>query len=182
MRVIAGTHGGRRLKSIDAPELRPTTDRVRESIFNMLVSRVDLDGLRVLDLFAGTGALGIEALSRGAEECVFVEKNRKTATLLRENLVSLGLEGQGVIVTGDAGKFVASTEDQFDIVFADPPYAATYFDKLVQDIFATERLLPGGLFVLEQGAFLKVKSSDLADIVTEKSFGDTIVTIFAAKK
>jgi 16S rRNA (guanine966-N2)-methyltransferase len=178
MRIIAGTHGGRRLKSIDAPELRPTTDRVRESIFNMLASRIEFEGARVLDLFAGTGALGIEALSRGAVSCTFVEKNRKTAAVIRENLATLDLLDNNQIVIGDVLAFLRDNTGQFDLVFADPPYAAAIFDRLVHDLFSLQRIADDGLFVLEHGSFMKGARSQLAEIIVEKSFGDTGVTVY----
>jgi 16S rRNA (guanine966-N2)-methyltransferase len=181
MRIIAGNLGGRRLKSIDAPGLRPTTDRVRESIFNILAARIDFEGIAVLDLFAGTGALGIEALSRGAARCEFVEQNRRTASLIGENLDALGLAAQSRVVVRDALACLRSADVQFDLVFADPPYAATIFDQLVHDLFSLGRITDQGLLVLEHSSFMRGRSTDVAELVAEKSFGDTGVSIYRKK-
>jgi 16S rRNA (guanine(966)-N(2))-methyltransferase RsmD len=178
MRIIGGELGGRRLKSIQRPGLRPTTDRVRESMFNMLAARIDFDERSVLDLFAGTGALGIEALSRGAAMCLFVERDRRAAGVIAENVASLGLDERATVTTGDAMKFLASTTDRYDLIFADPPYAATIFQQLVREVFSGEVLSPDGLFVLEHGGTLSVVVAGTgAEVVVEKSFGDTGVTV-----
>ena len=120
MRVVAGELGGRRLVAPDGTSTRPTTDRVREAIFNSLGSAGLLDGALVADLFAGSGAIGIEALSRGAERCVFVERDRHALRALDENLDTLELRDRSKVMSSDAVSS-APTIDA-DIVFADPPY------------------------------------------------------------
>jgi 16S rRNA (guanine966-N2)-methyltransferase len=117
VRVVAGEFGGRRLAAPPGGGTRPTADRVREALFSMLG---DVSGLRVLDLFAGSGALGIEALSRGAEAAVFVERNRKAAAVVRKNLDSLRLRAP--VVEGDALTVIGQRQDPYDLVFVDPPY------------------------------------------------------------
>ena len=117
MRVVAGEFGGRRLAAPRGARTRPTADRVREALFSMLG---DLSGLRVLDLYAGSGALGIEALSRGAGSAVFVESDARAAVVLERNLASLGLEQR--VLRRDVLRFLGSPEDSFDLVFCDPPY------------------------------------------------------------
>jgi len=181
MRIIGGTFGGRRLKSIEAPGLRPTTDRVRESVFNILESRIEIERAHVLDLFAGTGALGIEALSRGAAHCHFVESNRRAVAVIHENLQDLGLADRALVLHRDALRHIHATDAVYDLMFADPPYAATVFDRLVHDIFSQGRLSSGGLLVLEHSGFMKGRATDLFEVVTERSFGDTGVTIFRAR-
>ena len=181
MRVIAGTLRGRQLRSIDSPGLRPTTDRVRESIFNILNSRITCGGLMVLDLFAGTGALGIEALSRGAEHCDFVEMNGRAASIIQQNLNELGLRDRGTVLQRDALRHVVGTEQSYDLVFADPPYAATIFDRLVHDLFALGRVRGGGLLVLEHSGFMQGRSTDVALLETTRHFGDTGVSIYRKK-
>lgn len=122
MRVIAGSAKGVRLGSVP-PGVRPVSDRAREGLFSSLAA--DVPGARVLDLFAGTGALGIEALSRGAEHAVFVERRRSAVRTLRENLERTGLAGRAKVVPSDVLGFVMrddGTEDPFDLVLADPPY------------------------------------------------------------
>lgn len=118
MRVIAGEFRSRRLKSVPGLETRPTPDRLREALFSVLAPRID--GAVFLDAYAGTGAVGIEALSRGARRCVFVEKNRGAVAVLRENLAALGLESRAEVYTGKAVPVLERVSA--DIVFLDPPY------------------------------------------------------------
>jgi 16S rRNA (guanine966-N2)-methyltransferase len=118
MRVIGGEFRSRRLKSIPGLATRPTPDRFRETLFNILSAQVE--GTVFLDAYAGTGAVGIEALSRGASRAVFIEKSKKAAKVLRENLASLGLEGRALVVTAATLKSIA--DQKADIAFLDPPY------------------------------------------------------------
>ena len=122
MRVIAGSAKSMPLKTIAGMETRPTTDRIKETLFNML--QPHLCESRFLDLFAGSGGIGIEALSRGADYCVFVEKNRKAAAVIRENLRFTKLEDRGQIYTGDVFQVLVQLEGEepFDCIFMDPPY------------------------------------------------------------
>src|SRR5438105_5921521 len=130
MRVIAGKYRSRLLKSLKGATLRPTSDRLRETLFNVLGERVA--GARFLDLFAGTGAVGIEALSRGADESVFIENHAPAVALIRRNLESLGITGAAQVFWLDALRGLAKiagqshpTDRPFDFVFLDPPYAET---------------------------------------------------------
>ncbi len=129
MRVVAGEYGGRRLVSPDGDSTRPTTDRVREAMFNSLVSAGVIEGALVADLFAGSGAIGIEALSRGAERCVFVERDRSALAALRENIETLGLADRSRVMASDV-LAVAPTIDA-DIVVADPPYDFDGWERLL---------------------------------------------------
>ena len=126
LRIVAGTLRGSRLAVPDVPGLRPTPDRVRETLFNWLTPVID--GARCLDLYTGTGALGIEALSRGAGECVFVERDRTLARLLRENLARLKLENFRVI-EGDALAMLTGAAQPFDVVFLDPPFTENLWEE-----------------------------------------------------
>jgi len=118
MRVIAGEFRSRRLKSLPGLETRPTSDRLREALFNVLAQRIE--GCVFLDAYAGTGAVGIEALSRGARRCIFVEKNRGAVAVIRENLAALGLESRAEVFTGKSTSVLERVDA--DIVFLDPPY------------------------------------------------------------
>ena len=120
MRVITGSARGRILKELQGMETRPTTGKVKESIFSII--QFDIEGRRVLDLFAGTGQLGIEALSRGARQCVFIDQRADAVKLIRENVEVCGLTDRAVIRSGDAMAYLKSGE-KFDIIFLDPPYA-----------------------------------------------------------
>jgi 16S rRNA (guanine966-N2)-methyltransferase len=150
-RIIAGSARGRRL-SVPAAGTRPTTDRVREAVFNILAARLDFDGLAVLDLFAGSGALGLEALSRGAGSVVFVESDVKAVKVIEANIRASGLSGASV-VRRRVADHVERGNAAFDLVFADPPYDLV--DRDIADLLADLAGGPvsrGGLVVLERGA------------------------------
>jgi 16S rRNA (guanine966-N2)-methyltransferase len=134
MRVVAGEFRGRRLVAPDAGATRPTTDRVREAVFNALQSADVLDGARVADLYAGSGAAGIEALSRGAVHCTFVERDRSALSAIHANIAALGIGGRTRVVSGDATTMAARIDA--DVVFADPPYDFDAWPELVERITA----------------------------------------------
>ena len=167
MRVVAGELGGRKIVSPDGTSTRPTTDRVREAIFNSLGSSGVLDGALVADLFAGTGAVGIEALSRGAERCVFVERDRAALRVLQENIDALGLRDRSKVITSDA--MATASAIDCDIVLADPPYGFDAWAELL-------RVVRADLVIAESG-----RSIDCPDgwkITREKKYGRTMVTFF----
>ena len=150
MRVIAGR--ARRISLKVPPHLtRPSTDRLREALFSILQGR--LQGARVLDLFAGSGALGIEALSRGAKETVFVEQSRPAARCIRENLGKVGLAEWGRVQERDAVDYLHAAAEVFDLIMADPPYASNssrdFASELMRDPSLPERLSDGGMVVIE---------------------------------
>jgi 16S rRNA (guanine966-N2)-methyltransferase len=172
--VIAGRLGGRRLSAPRGLATRPTSDRVREALFSALG---DVQGARVLDLYAGTGALGIEALSRGAAQATFVESARPALAALRENLAALGIEGAARVLSQPVARALAGLAGPFDLVFADPPYAA-----LAEVPAALEALRPA----LGEGARVVVEhaSRDAAPAILgltprpSRVYGDTAVTIY----
>lgn len=127
MRVITGTARGRKLRTPENYDIRPTTDVVKEAIFNIV--QFDVEGRRVLDLFAGTGQLGIEALSRGAASCVFIDSDKAAAAIVRDNLKACGLEGQ--VLQADAIGYLDSC-GKFDLIFIDPPYDSGLYDGVLQ--------------------------------------------------
>ena len=146
MRVITGTARGRRLKELQGMETRPTTDKVKESLFSII--QFDIEGRRVLDLFAGTGQLGIEALSRGAKQCVFIDQRSDAVKLIRENLEVCGISDRAVVRSGDAMSYLKSGE-KFDIIFLDPPYASGLLVKALEDIAAFDICREHGIIVAE---------------------------------
>ena len=146
MRVITGSARGRRLKTPENYDIRPTTDNVKESVFNII--QFDIEGRRVLDLFAGTGQLGIEALSRGARQCVFIDQRADAVKLIRENVEVCGLTDRAVIRSGDAMAYLKSGE-KFDIIFLDPPYASGLLGKALEDIAAFDICREHGIIVAE---------------------------------
>ena len=147
MRVITGSARGRRLKELEGLETRPTTDRVKESMFNIL--QFDIEGSRVLDLFACTGQLGIEALSRGAAAAVFVEQRRDAAALVRDNLRLTGLADRARVVNGEALAYLASAGERFDIIFLDPPYAAGLWKPVLEAVSRFDILSDHGIIICE---------------------------------
>jgi len=135
MRVIAGVLGGQRIDTPHGTAVRPTTDRVREAIFNSLGSLGVVDGAVVLDLFAGSGALGIESLSRGAESCTFIEQDRAVAQVISDNVDRLGLGDRSEVRIGDAVRLASGLEA--DLVFADPPYGYDKWSELLSGLEAS---------------------------------------------
>lgn len=166
MRVVAGDLRGRRIEAPVSEATRPTTDKVREAVFNALGSLGVIDGASILDLFAGTGAMGIEALSRGADHCVFVEKDRDALRILRSNIDNLGLAGRSTVIAGDAVT-VGAQQRSVDVVIADPPYGFTDWQTLLRDVTAT-------LVVLESDKPI----GEIAgwETVREKKYGRTFVS------
>jgi len=140
MRVITGSARGRRLLELEGLETRPTTSRVKEGVFSAL--QFDIEGRRVLDLFAGTGQMGIECLSRGAASAVFVDRRKDAAGIVKKNLALAGLSDRARVVNGDSLAFLEGTGERFDLVFLDPPYASGLLEE------AMERLAGPGFDIL----------------------------------
>jgi 16S rRNA (guanine966-N2)-methyltransferase len=173
VRVIGGEFRGRRLAAPASPVVRPTSDRVREAIFDILFSLGGVDGMQVADLFAGSGALGIEALSRGAASVTFVDRDPVCLAAVQDNLASVGLSdavgnGDATLVRADADSWVATTAARYDLVLCDPPYDYAGWDTLVGR-------LPCDLAVLESGA--EIAPPPGWGVVKFKRYGGTIVTV-----
>ena len=149
MRVITGSARGRRLKELEGLETRPTTGKVKEALFSVI--QFDIEGRRVLDLFAGTGQLGIEALSRGAECAVFVERRRDALQVIRENLEACGMTDKARVVNGDAMSYLKSGE-KFDLIFLDPPYASGLLAQALEEIVRFDICRRHGIIVAESAA------------------------------
>lgn len=147
MRVITGTAKGRKLGELAGSETRPTYDRVKEGIFNTI--QFDIEGRRILDLFGGTGQLGIECLSRGAERCVFVDQRRDAVKLIRENLKATGLEQGADVHLGDAIAYLGSVREKFHIIFLDPPYDSGLLEAALKKIVSIDILSENGIIVCE---------------------------------
>ncbi len=145
MRIIAGKHRGRKLAPFEGYSIRPTPDRVKESLFQILQPR--LAGARVLDLFAGTGALGLEALSRGASEAVFNDIDEVSLALLKKNLAALG--ESATVYSLPFEDCLARAEGRFDVIFCDPPYKEAYCERVLTAVAAKKLLNAGGLVVYE---------------------------------
>ena len=149
MRIISGKFRGRRLMPPKNITARPTTDFAKESLFNLLVNKMDIDGADVLDLFAGTGSIGIECVSRGAREVTAVELAHTQQNFIISTCKSLGIHNLHLI-RGDVFRYLKSCSIRYDLIFADPPYALDELPTL-PDLIVPELLKPGGLFVLEHG-------------------------------
>ena len=150
MRVITGTARGRKLKELPGLETRPTTDKVKESVFNIV--QFDIEGRRVLDLFAGTGQMGIEALSRGAACCTFVDVRKEAAAVVRENLAHTRLADNAKVIQGDYLAFLTGCREKFDLVFLDPPYGTGMLEQALAAIAKIDIITEHGIIVCESPA------------------------------
>lgn len=148
MRVITGKARGVQLKTPDGLQTRPTTDRVKEALFSII--NFDIPDACVLDLFGGTGQLGIEALSRGAKSAVFVDQREDACKLIRENLRRTKLDGEGKVVRADYLEFLRQSRDKFDIIFLDPPYEEVYLENSLKCIAEIDILQSRGIIVTER--------------------------------
>jgi 16S rRNA (guanine(966)-N(2))-methyltransferase RsmD len=184
MRIIAGEARGRRLRPVRGLEVRPTSDRVRESLFSILESRLPGDGLsgsRVLDLFAGTGALGIEALSRGAREATFVESDPEAARTVRENLAHCRLQHRGRVLVQPVEEYVAAPgrgESAYDLVFADPPYTcgreAPWLEALVPPLLSAAAVV----VVEHAGRTVMPETAGRLARFDQRRYGQTALTFY----
>ncbi|MDX2415031.1 MAG: 16S rRNA (guanine(966)-N(2))-methyltransferase RsmD [Bacteroidales bacterium] len=148
MRIISGKHKGRRFSPPSSFKARPTTDFARESLFNILSVRYDFEGMAILDLFAGTGIIGLEFYSRGAEAVTLIEINRKHANFIRKNIDTL--EADGVkIIQANIKDYLKRSKENFDIIFADPPFDLPWLDTIPDLVLQSGILSKGGLFIIE---------------------------------
>ena len=150
MRVITGSARGRRLGELSGRDTRPTTDRVKEGLFNVI--QFDIEGRRVLDLYAGTGQLGIECLSRGAAHCTFVDQRKDAAALIRNNLKATRLEERAKVVQADALSFLQRAPQQYHLIFLDPPYDSNLLNSTIKTIAGIDILAGNGIIICESRA------------------------------
>lgn len=182
MRIVGGNHKGARLAAPRSQAVRPTSDRTREALFNILAHGIDdfdMDGARVLDLFAGTGALGLEALSRGAEYCLFIDDAAESRALIRQNIETLELTGCTRVWRRDA-TFLGETRslEPFSLAFADPPYGKGLGDKALRSALAGGWLTEHAIVVLEEAA--DHENPDIAglDLIDTRIYGETQIMIY----
>ncbi len=173
MRVVAGSARGLRLSAPAGTDVRPTSDRVREAVFNALGSLEAVEGARVLDLFAGSGALGIEALSRGARAAVLVDRDRGAVDVVRRNLATTGLATQAEVVRADALAFLRDGRPAFDLVLLDPPYRFSDWDALLEALAGA--VTPDTVVVIESDR--DVEAPFGWRVERRKRYGSTFVTI-----
>jgi 16S rRNA (guanine966-N2)-methyltransferase len=183
MRIVGGDLRSRKIKSPPASAARPTKDRVREAVFNMIAAKVG--GSSVLDLFAGSGAYGLEALSRGAKACIFVDSNPDCTSVILENASSLGVGEKSEVIRRDAFEFIEDTgmkNRKFDVIFADPPYRAVAHRNILIMINRYDILGDSGLLIAEHDPEEDIPGSygDVS-IYKQKSYGITSISVFKRK-
>ncbi len=179
MRIIAGKAGRIAIK-VPSAVARPTTDFVRQAVFSILGEKVE--NARVLDLFAGSGALGLEALSRGAKSCTFVDEHRQAVSVIQENLTKARLDG-GHAVKSEVATFLKRDSATYDLIFADPPYWKFYGDKdhitdLLQSGFIPPRLAPEGWFIVEISSHQKSPESGDFSLVVRREYGSSAILLY----
>ncbi|MCF0123973.1 MAG: 16S rRNA (guanine(966)-N(2))-methyltransferase RsmD [Ruminiclostridium sp.] len=150
MRVITGLARGKRLKEPSGMETRPTTDRVKEAIFSSI--QFEIEGRRVLDLFGGTGQMGIEALSRGAAHCTFLDLRKEAVGIIRENLAITELADRAQVIQGDYQAFLSRCREKFDLIFLDPPYGTGMLENALETITTIDIVSEHGIIVCENGS------------------------------
>lgn len=177
MRVITGTARGVRLLTPEGEQTRPTTDRVKEALFNII--QFDIEGRSVLDLFAGTGQLGIEALSRGAKDAVFVDNRSDAVKLIKENLRKTKFQDRAAVVTADYASYLQTAKQRFDLVFLDPPYAESFLENALKRISLIDIVKDGGIIICERPVE-KELSEELSGYERSKDYryGKTIITLY----
>ncbi len=184
MRIVGGKFRGREIVGPSTPDTRPTSDRVRESIFNILahgIADFSLEDARVMDLFAGTGALGLEAISRGAKFCLFVEDGTEARGLIRRNADGCGVIGQCKIWRRDATDLGPSApQSPYTLVFADPPYNKGLGEKALVSLRDGGWLAAGAIVVLEEAEKAQVADQVGLTLIDQRSYGDTQVRIYRA--
>lgn len=181
MRIISGKFKGQYLVSFKADHIRPTTDRVKETIFNML--QAEIPGAKILDLFSGTGNLGIESLSRDCAEVTFVEKNKKSIEILSKNISKLKIVDSYKVVQLDVFKFIKNYEGQgFDVIFADPPFTESIADQVVQAINDSKLFHGDTVLAIESGRREKILD-DYSKLTRYdfREFGDKFLSLYRVK-
>ena len=180
MRIISGIHGGRKISPpAKMPYTRPTTDIAKEGLFNILQNNIEIENLKTLDLFGGTGCISYELASRGASDLTIIEKDNSMLDFIKKTAALLNFENFKVL-RSDVFKYMKTCNDTFDFIFAGPPYALTSIDDLPRLVFEKNLLKPGGWFVLEHTPRNDYKKT--AHYKTERNYGTTIFSIFIQDK
>jgi 16S rRNA (guanine(966)-N(2))-methyltransferase RsmD len=178
MRIISGKAKGKKLYSPKGKGIRPTADRVKESVFNVLGER--WQGIRVLDLFSGTGSLGLEAISRGAEQVVFVEKSKNALNVLRKNISLCGFDSHAVVMAMSVSRslsLIGRKGESFQVIFADPPYRRGWVEKTVEEILGHGILSEDGMVVIEHAPSESPGTGNgRVVILKQKKYGDTAIS------
>jgi len=179
MRIIAGKFKGRTIRFPNSKLVRPTTDKTKESIFNYLVHSIDFDGIKVCDVYAGSGSLGLEALSRGAEVVHFVEKDFHVSKMLNENIDSLDAGDSCKIFRMDAVRFSKMIDhEQYDLILADPPFFKDDIHLAVKNILEKDFLNEDGLMIVERSVQTKKEDQEAFNVEPFKRLGDSLIYQF----
>lgn len=177
MRVITGTARGAKLKTMEGLTTRPTSDRVKEAIFNII--QFDIEGRRVLDLFGGSGQLAIEALSRGAAYGVIVDQSAEAVKVIKDNLKKVKFDQRAAVMQLDYQRYLASCREKFDIIFLDPPYKEKFLENALQKISEIDILSEGGIIICERPRE-KMLPAEVGDLICSKdyNYGKTSVNLY----
>jgi 16S rRNA (guanine966-N2)-methyltransferase len=179
MRIIAGKFKGRTVKFPKSKLVRPTTDKTKESLFNYLVHSIDFDGIKVCDIYAGSGSLGLEALSRGAGEVHFVEKDFHVSKMLEENIVALDAKEDCKIFRMEAVKFSKMSEhDTYDLILADPPFFKYDIHDTVKNLLERDFLSDDGIIIIERSIQTKKEDEEAFGVEAFKKIGDSLIYQF----
>ena len=179
MRVITGTARGKRLQTLEGNDVRPTTDNVKEAVFSII--QFSIEGRTFLDAFAGSGQMGIEALSRGAKKAFFIDQKKQSAAIIKNNLKTTGLSDFATVLNTDTLSFIASTNEKFDIVFFDPPYRTGLLQSALDKV--TRIMNKGGMIICEHPVDEELPEQ-IQDFVLKKNYkyGKIIITIYSHKE
>jgi 16S rRNA (guanine966-N2)-methyltransferase len=176
MRIVGGTFGGRRFNPPAKIPARPTTELAKEGLFNMLNNSIDIEGMKTLDLFGGTGSITYELASRGAADLTIIERDPTSIDFIKKTAKELGIEDILHIIRGDVFKFMKQSTDQYNFIFADPPYALSNIDDIPMLVFEQKMLVPGGMFVQEHTTRNNYEKHP--NFMRMKNYGTSIFTFF----
>lgn len=176
MRIISGTRRGHKLIEFEGDDVRPTTDRVKESIFNLI--QMFVPDSKCLDMFSGSGALSLEAISRGAKKAVCIDSDKRSVDIIKKNADSLGFSDSCKIVNMSCFDYISGCGEQFDIIFLDPPYNKGFIEKALRGITENNILSPDGIIVLESDDTDFHSGFDGLDIYRQRKYGRTYITVY----
>ncbi|MGN1030994.1 MAG: 16S rRNA (guanine(966)-N(2))-methyltransferase RsmD [Butyricicoccaceae bacterium] len=180
MRVISGSARGKKLETVEGMDTRPTTDRVKESVFNIIQTRVR--GARVLDLFAGSGQMGIEALSRGAESAVFADKAPKAQAVIRKNLAAARVGDRAQLLCCDFQNAVKRVQgEKFDLIYLDPPYGGILLNQALKEIESFDILQSDGIIICESYCDDRIECPERFEVLRQYKYGTIRLTTMALR-
>ena len=177
MRIIGGEFSGRRFSPPTSTPARPTTDVAKEGLFNILENMIDIEGIKTCDIFGGTGSISYELASRGASELVLIERDAGNINFIKKTAAALGISNKLQIIRGDVFKFMKQSTEQYDFIFAGPPYALANIDDIPMLVYDKNMLTPGGIFVLEHTP--RNDYQQHPNFLRMKNYGTTVFSFFA---